>query len=166
MGWFVVTIIIPLVAPIILMAIYRTTAPLPRRSSGKTKLIVPIKDGQFCWVGMAFCTSGMYEIADAHGPAGQSLSSFPGQWWAIGGLVAALIGCSFIAAGGAVFSTPLRRPSDKPWHRHYSTLVWSGIATTVAAARRTRSEGRKNLGTKKNGAGRKAGISSSLMVTP
>lgn len=56
MGWFVVTIIVPLVAPILLMAIYGVVQP-PPRFKVKTKLVVPIKDGQFCWVGMAFCAS-------------------------------------------------------------------------------------------------------------
>jgi hypothetical protein len=131
MGWFFVTIIIPLVAPLILMTIYGAL-PLPLRFSAKTKLIVPIKDGQLCWVGMAFCTSAMYEIAN--GPGGRSPQSSSGQWWwVIGGLISMLVACSFVAAGGAVFSTPLRMSPNKPWHRHYSTLLWSGGLTAVAA---------------------------------
>jgi hypothetical protein len=83
---------------------------------------------------MAFCASAMYEIASARGPDGQPLQHFSGVWWwAIGGLIGALVGCSFIAASGAVFSTPLRIPTGKPWYRHYTTLIWSA-ALTVAAA--------------------------------
>jgi hypothetical protein len=134
MGWFMVTIILPLVAPILLTAIYGVV-PLPPDFSEKTKVIVPIKDGQFCWVGVAFCASAIYEIADAGGrPGGQSPPSLSTQsWWIIGGLIATLVSCSFIAAGGAVFSTPLRMPTGKVWHRHYATLVWSIGMTTVAA---------------------------------
>jgi hypothetical protein len=133
MGWFVVTIIVPLVSPIILIAIYGVV-PLPPRFSAKTKLVAPIKDGQLCWVGMAFCASAMYEIASARGPDGQPLQHFSGVWWwAIGGLIGALVGCSFIAASGAVFSTPLRIPMGKPWYRHYTTLIWSAALTLAAA---------------------------------
>jgi hypothetical protein len=72
MGWFVVTIIVPLVAPILLMAIYGVVQ-LPPRFKVKTKLVVPINDGQFCWVGMAFCASAMYELASARGHDGQAI---------------------------------------------------------------------------------------------
>jgi hypothetical protein len=100
----------------------------------KTKLVVPIKDGQFCWVGMAFCSSAMYELASARGHGGQPIQYLSGAWaWAIGGLIGTLVGCSFIAASGAVFSTPLRIPAGKPWHSHYTTLIWSAAMTAVAA---------------------------------
>jgi multisubunit Na+/H+ antiporter MnhB subunit len=126
MGWLAVTIAIPLVAPILLMAIY-SVLPLPPRFSAKTKLIVPVKDGQLCWVGISFCASAIYEIADTPGPNGQP------AWWVIGGLIVALVGCAFFAASGAVFSTPLRKPTDPHWRQHYKTLVWSARLTVVSA---------------------------------
>jgi hypothetical protein len=105
MGWLAVTIAIPLVAPIILTAIF-SVFPLPSKFNAKTKLIVPIKDGQLCWVGMSFCTSAIYEIADAHRPNGHTL----GEWWVVGCLIVTLVACSIFAAGGSVFPTPLHRP--------------------------------------------------------
>jgi hypothetical protein len=133
MGWFVVTIIVPLIAPILLMAIYGVVQ-LPPRFKVKTKLVVPIKDSQFCWVGMAFCASAMYELASARGHDRQPIQYLSGAWaWAIGGLIGTLVACSFIAASGAVFSTPLRIPAGKPWYRHYTTLIWSAAMTAVAA---------------------------------
>jgi hypothetical protein len=44
MGWFFVTVLIPLVAPILLMTIYGALT-LPPRFKAKTKLVMPIKDG-------------------------------------------------------------------------------------------------------------------------
>jgi hypothetical protein len=88
----------------------------------------------FCWVGMAFCASAMYELASARGHDGQHIQYLSGAWaWAIGGLIGTLVGCSFIAASGAVFSTPLRIPAGKPWYSHYTTLIWSAAMTAVAA---------------------------------
>jgi hypothetical protein len=45
-----------------------------------------------------------------------------------------LVACSLFAAGGAVFSTPLRIPEGTRWYQHYATMVWSGALTGLAAA--------------------------------
>ena len=61
MGWFIVSILIPLIAPIIGMLVLQRL-PLPVNNSEK-HLLVPIKDGQLCWASVAFCALAMYEIA-------------------------------------------------------------------------------------------------------
>jgi hypothetical protein len=134
MGWFFVTVLIPLVAPILLMAIYGAL-PLPLRFKAKTKLIMPIKDGQLSWVGMSLCVSALYEIASRPAPVKPQIAYLLEPWWGWfnAGFTLVLVGCSMFAAGGAVFSTPLRIPEGTRWYQHYATLVWSAALTGLAA---------------------------------
>lgn len=134
MGWFFVTILIPLVAPVLLMAGYGTLT-LPRRFKAKTKLVMPIKDGQLSWVGMSLCVSALYEIAARPATVNPQIAYLEPWWgWFNAGLTLLLVGCSLFAAGGAVFSTPLRIPEGTRWYQHYATMVWSGAVTGLAAA--------------------------------
>jgi hypothetical protein len=134
MGWVFVTILIPLVAPVLLMAFYGALT-LPRRFKAKTKLVMPIKDGQLSWVGMSLCVSALYEIAARPATVNPQIAYLEPWWgWFNAGLTLLLVACSLFAAGGAVFSTPLRIPEGTRWYQHYATMVWSGALTGLAAA--------------------------------
>jgi hypothetical protein len=57
MGWLLISIILPLVAPICALLFLRPL-PLPPELAPLRNLVVPIKDGQLCWVAIALrpCT--------------------------------------------------------------------------------------------------------------
>ena len=63
MGWLFVTILIPLVAPVLLMAVYGALT-LPPRFKAKTKLVMPIKDCQLSWGRHVLVCNGSLVIMD------------------------------------------------------------------------------------------------------
>jgi hypothetical protein len=129
MGWFAITILIPLVAPIVFLAVF-WALPLPSSVAPQLKLLVPIKDGQLCWGSMGFCVSALYEIAEPG--SGRRLDpSIVG--WANAGFTALLLLSAFWAAGGSVFSTQLGVPTGVHWTKHYVTLLASLVLTVIAA---------------------------------
>jgi hypothetical protein len=132
-GWFCVTVLLPIGAPIAFMFLYRFL-PLPKRNRAMTKLILPIKDGQLCWIGMALCASALYEIDGWSHPNGQMAALLYGyKGWASAGFGILLVACSIMAAGGAVFTTPVRRQAGVPWAEHYGVLIITALFTAVAA---------------------------------
>ena len=130
MGWFVVSIVIPLIAPILGMWILQRL-PLPVAGSEK-HLLVPVKDGQLCWGSVAFCALAMYEIVvpGAEGP----LVSGDTMHWLNGGFILLLAASSVIAAGGAVFPTKIRTVSRNNWFQHYQALAASLALTFLSAS--------------------------------
>lgn len=127
MGWFIVSIMLPLVAPLVALAVLKTL-PLPVRFT----FIGTYKDGQLCWIALGFCASALYEIA-VPGTGGSPLPTGTIAW-INGALVGVLALAAMTAAGGAVFSTPPRRTPGVKWFIHYKCLLASLIMTLVAAA--------------------------------
>lgn len=130
MGWFLVTVVIPLVAPIILLSVF-WLFPLPPPMAAQVQLLAPIKDGQLCWGAMGFCVSALYEIAEPGLPDHALAHGLVG--WANGGFIAILVFSALLASGGAVFTTPLNVPAGVSWQRHYATLLLSSGLTLLAA---------------------------------
>ena len=129
MGWFIVSILIPLIAPILgMLALQRL--PLPVNEKEK-HLLVPVKDGQLCWASVAFCALAMYEIAvpSTEGP----LASGNTVHWLNGGFVLLLATSAVIAAGGAVFPTKIKAVRRNSWHKHYQALATSLALTFLSA---------------------------------
>ena len=131
MGWFLVTVLIPLVAPLVLLLVF-WLLPLPQSVAAQLKLLMPIKDGQLCWGAMGFCVSALYEIAQP-GASGRPL---PGDvvGWANSGFIILLLLSALLAAGGSVFSTPVTVPSGAVWWRHFATMLASVVLTALAAS--------------------------------
>lgn len=130
MGWFLVTVAIPLVAPIVLLALF-WLLPLPPAIASQVRLLVPIKDGQLCWGAMGFCVSALYEIAEPSATGRPIDPALVG--WANGGFIVLLVFSAVLAAGGAVFSTPLGVPAGVDWRRHYATMLASLGLTALSA---------------------------------
>jgi hypothetical protein len=122
MGWLIVTILLPLCAPLVALMVFRAL-PLPVPVS----LMATIKDGQLCWVALGFCASALYEVAI---PLQKSVA----MEWINGVLIGLLTLSAMIATGGAVFLTPPRCPRGVKWYRHFKCLVASVSVTLVAAA--------------------------------
>lgn len=126
MLWTLVTILLPLVLPVLAMLCLKLFPGF----SVTADWLTPIKDGQLCWgaIGMAF--SGMYEML------------FPTQEHVIDGNIRGVVVIGFslvllfsslIAAVGAVAPTPVGVPAGKAWYKHYLSLAASLVLTTVAA---------------------------------
>jgi hypothetical protein len=61
MGWFLITILLPLLAPIALLLLVRSLVmPPPWAKTAMTDLF---KEGQLCWLAMSFCASALHELA-------------------------------------------------------------------------------------------------------
>jgi hypothetical protein len=127
-GWFLVTIVAPLVSPLIAFLVLRLLpmpAPLP-----SLKMMMAVKDGQWCWAVIAMGASAIYELWEAKECA-------PG-WagWAMGVLIIVMLSAMLVAAGGAAFSTSLLTTAAsgvKAWATHYRVFVGSIVMTVVAA---------------------------------
>lgn len=130
MGWFLVTVVIPLVAPIVLLAVF-WLLPIPPAVSSQLNLLLPIKDGQLCWGAMGFCVSALYEISEASGSATAIPVEMVG--WANGGFFFLLLLSALLAAGGSVFPTPMAVTPGVDWRRHFATMLASLVLTVLAA---------------------------------
>lgn len=131
MGWLLISIILPLRAPICALLFLRPL-PLPSDMRPLLNVLAPIKDDQLCWVAIGFSASAMYEMAVTSLCGTSVLQVFGG--YVTGGLVGVIAGGSVVAAGGAIFSTTLVRPAGVSWTRHYSCLLGSLVLTACAAA--------------------------------
>lgn len=127
MDWFLINILLPLVAPILVLAMLKAL-PMPQANKEALHLLAPVKDGQLCWAAIAFSASALYEI----GIRASSVSSAH-VGYLQGVAVFLLAMASILAAGGATFSTPLVKPGAVPWIRHYSTLIISILLVVWAA---------------------------------
>ncbi len=126
MGWFIVSILLPLIAPLLASAIFKTV-PLPV----PIHLMAPFKDAQLCWGALGFCASALYELdsLEIHAPIiRQDIKS-----WVSGGVIALLVIAALLAAAGATFVTPLPKPPGIPWHKHFVCFLYSVVVTVFAA---------------------------------
>jgi hypothetical protein len=127
MGWFLINILLPLAAPMLVLGILRAF-PMPQENRSELKLLLPVKDGQLCWTAIAFSASALYEIG-----AERSALNAASIGYVQGVAVFIIAASSIVAAGGATFPTSLRRPEDVAPIRHYSTFAFSLFLTVWAA---------------------------------
>ena len=130
-GWFLVNIAGPLLLPVIGILPLRLL-PLPTPTAG-LKLMTTVKDGQLCWAVIAMGASTIYELwqaLDAH----KSVPAWGGL--TLGGVILVMLPAMLLAAGGAVFSTPLLSGSAggvRAWIAHYRMFVGSVVMAVIAA---------------------------------
>jgi hypothetical protein len=123
-GWFFVTIVTPLMSPVIGLLLFRLL-PIPAPPSG-LKVMMLVKDGQLGWTVIAMGASAIYESWEAE----EAHKHVPG--WAFGGLIGLMVCATLVAAGGAAFSTPLLTTAPggwKAWAKHYGVFVGSAVLT-------------------------------------
>lgn len=131
MGWFVVSICLPLLAPLFGLFIL-SRLPLPQSARSRLNYLVPFKDGQLCWIAIGFCASALYEVA-VLAPYRRAVPE-AAAGWINGWLIVLLVTASLIAAGGSIFPTRLHRPSHTSWFEHFSCFTSSLFLTVAAAA--------------------------------
>jgi hypothetical protein len=130
-GWFLVSIVMPLTLPA-LGVLPLQLLPLPA-PTGRIRLMATVKDGQLCWVVVAMGASAIYELwraITAHRPIP------PWSGIALSVIICAMVAGMSLAAGGAVFSSPLltTRPGGlKAWATHYRVFVTSAALSAVVA---------------------------------
>lgn len=128
MGWFLVSILLPLLSPIAAMWVLQRCR-LPASPQQKS-LLVPIKDGQLCWGALAFCALAMYEIA-VPGPEGVLVSEGI-RGYANAGFTLIMIPSAMMAAAGAIFPIAIASPLTESWYKYYETLATSLALTVIA----------------------------------
>ena len=130
MGWFLITIALPLLAPVVLMLCLKAL-PLPV-APAQMSLLTPVKDGQLCWGAIGFCASALYEIS-VPGELGILVDQrYAGYLTA--GFIIMLVISSLFAACGAIFSIPLGCPAGMPWYKYYKALAVSLAMTGLSGA--------------------------------
>jgi len=126
MGWFFITILLPLVAPLLALLVFKLFPQV-----GPVPLIAPFKDGQLCWGALGFSASGLYEIFS---PGGNGLASTNASTgWLAGMLIAALVISAMIAAGGSVFPKSTTAPPGVATAKHFACFFVSVVVTVSAA---------------------------------
>lgn len=142
-GWFLVNILGPVALPVFgilpLALLPMGAAPL-----ANVRLMATLKDGQLCWAVVAMSASTIYELWDAV-EAHKPMPSWAGI--ALTAAIFVMLPAMLLAAGGAVFSTPLihtrgpdavvrRRSVERfcGWAKHYRVFVASLVLTLIAAA--------------------------------
>lgn len=61
MGWFLSNIIVPILAPFCVSMMFYCL-PLSRAQRQRLNPLRTVKDGQLCWVALAFSAAGIYEL--------------------------------------------------------------------------------------------------------
>lgn len=119
MGWFLINVLLPLIASMLVLAILKAL-PLPTENKLSLNLLIPVKDGQLCWAAIALSASALYEIG-----AGKSAMPEIIIGYLQGAAVFLIAMSSILVAGGSIFPTSLLRPAERSSIRHFSTFVIS-----------------------------------------
>jgi hypothetical protein len=130
MGWFLISIVLPLAAPICALLFLRPL-PLPPQVRASIRMMTLLKDGQLCWVAIGFCASALYEIGVSN-PCSFRLPTGMLDYLT-GVAIFMIVGSSLLAAGGAMFPTSALRPEGISWRKHYSCFTYS-VGLSVCAA--------------------------------
>ncbi|WP_342118044.1 hypothetical protein [Pseudoduganella sp. OTU4001] len=122
MGWFLVNIVVPLLAPVFILCLLRPL-PLPAPARTSLKWITPVKDGQLCWVAITFCASALHE----YGTAASQFVAPPAALLQVSNGLAnvCLVMSSIVAAGGALYPTSAEKQMGVSWVRHFSCFCVS-----------------------------------------
>ncbi|WP_374583722.1 hypothetical protein, partial [Pseudoduganella sp.] len=127
-----INILLPVLAPILLLFVAgRVCAPAGPYAS-KLRIIRATKDGQLGWIAVVFCANATYDLY-RKAAEGDSL------YWE-GPILAACIVCliisSLLAIMGATFPVPeakFKKATWKEWILHYRLLVMSTFFTAFSA---------------------------------
>ena len=132
MGWLFVNVVLPALSPLFLMAVIFMPwrKKFDKNAQALINLLSPIKDGQLCWAGMAFCAAALYEM---HESPTASKALWGGDGYLEGVFILLLFMNSFVAASGAVFPADLPRPPDVKVSEHFPVLRRSIGASAVSA---------------------------------
>ncbi|WP_295993653.1 hypothetical protein [Rugamonas sp.] len=126
MGWLLITILLPLVAPLLALLVFKLFPqpnPLP--------LIAPFKDGQLCWGALGFSASGLYEIFSS-GSEGMTITAASTGWMA-GVLTVSLVFSAMIAALGSAFPKSPTPPPGVSLVKHFACFLASVMLSLLAA---------------------------------
>lgn len=61
MGWFLINVVLPLLAPLLVLLLLKPL-PVPHETAKKLSLLIPVKDGQLCWIAISLAASALYDM--------------------------------------------------------------------------------------------------------
>jgi hypothetical protein len=122
MGWFLSNIVVPILAPLCVSLLFYCL-PLSRAQRKRLSPLRAVKDGQLCWVALAYSAAGIYDL--------YGRMDAP---WLFGTLLATLVASSLLASAGTLFQTSVGARFDENRLLHFRCLVASLVLTIVAAA--------------------------------
>ncbi|ABF10948.1 hypothetical protein [Cupriavidus metallidurans] len=129
MGWFLVTVALPVLAPMIsLICMKAFPLAIP---SAQLALVSVVRNGQLCWAAIGFCTSALYELAEPCPPSARVNAIFQG--YLNGGMTLLLVLASLFAACGAVLPHTDGYASGVPRRGHNRVLLASLGITSLSA---------------------------------
>lgn len=130
MGWLIVTILVPLLAPNIALY-FLSLVPLEEGVAEKIRWTAPLKDGQLCWLAIGFSSAALYEM----GVAGEGklglINGFGGYFQ--GGFILLLFASGLLASAGAAFPKPPPATLGTSPFRHYTAMSVSFVLTGLSA---------------------------------
>lgn len=132
-GWFLVNILAPLLLPVVGI-LPLALLPIGPATLANVKIMATVKDGQLCWAVIAMGSSTIYELWDA-----LALHRDVPTWagFALAATIFVMLPAMILAAGGAVFSTPLLQSGPQStlvaWVSHYKVFVVSLLMTVISA---------------------------------
>lgn len=132
MGWFIINIMVPIFAPLLVLCLFKPL-PLQRENKENASLMRAVRDGQLGWIAVAFSASCTYDAATYIPKNGQVRPEWLG--WVQGGSIVILVASAFLAALGTVFpmGTKPENEEQKNFISRYP-LFASTAAMTAAAA--------------------------------
>jgi hypothetical protein len=130
-GWFLVTIMAPLITPVIGLLILRVLA-INGVSADDAKVMSTVKNGQLGWTAIAMGSSALYELW------GMLAAGNPAAWegWALAGLVVMMAAAMLIAAGGSLAKVELRTTTGEgitAWTMHYRIFALTAVMAAITA---------------------------------
>jgi hypothetical protein len=133
-GWFLVNIVAPLCLPVFGMLPLKLLPLTPVAPPGSLRLMTTVKDGQLCWAVVGMSAAAIYEVLAAQQPS-RTMQGMTGYVLAV--TLVLMLPAMMIAAGGAVFTTPLPTAPHprglRGWLSHYKVFAGSLIMSMIAA---------------------------------
>ena len=130
-GWFLVNIAAPVLLPVIgILPLRLLPLPVPPAS---LRLMATVKDGQLCWAVIAMGAATIYELWEAI-IAHKAIPDWAGL--AFAGTILVMLPAMLVAAGGAVFTTPLVAAPPGGligWIGYYKVFAGSAVMTVIAS---------------------------------
>jgi hypothetical protein len=120
-GWLFINIILSPIVPLAGIALVGFAPRIPN-----TQLLTQVKDGQLNWMAFGMCAQSLYDLSEGRRSCEKIAVIWPKAWEAMSIAAIALLTMSFLLASvGAIFVTPISRPTNLSRLNHYKIFFSS-----------------------------------------